>query len=110
MAREVCRKGGPRAILEVKSPHIPTWMHEARLRGYDRAKAAKESAPKTRERRRTRSRAQERGWLTREPARTLDQSRACTLARGSGGDHMSARELSDRLTSGGVARAVNSIV
>jgi hypothetical protein len=25
-------------------------MHEARLRGYDRAKAAKESAPKTRRR------------------------------------------------------------
>jgi hypothetical protein len=46
----ICRKGRPRAILEVKSPHIPTWMHEARLRGYDRAKAAKESAPKTRRR------------------------------------------------------------
>ena len=36
----ICRKGGPRAILEVKSPHIPMWMHEARLRGYDREKAA----------------------------------------------------------------------
>jgi hypothetical protein len=36
----ICRKGGPHAILEVKSPHIPTWMHEARLRGYDREKAA----------------------------------------------------------------------
>jgi hypothetical protein len=35
----ICRKGGPRAILEVKSPHIPMWMHEARLRGYDREKA-----------------------------------------------------------------------
>ena len=37
----ICRKGDPHAILEVKSPHIPTWMHEARLRGYDREKAAK---------------------------------------------------------------------
>jgi hypothetical protein len=36
----ICRKGDPRAILEVKSPHIPTWMHEARLRRYDREKAA----------------------------------------------------------------------
>ena len=36
----ICRKGGPRAILEVRSPHIPEWMHEARLRGYDREKAA----------------------------------------------------------------------
>jgi hypothetical protein len=34
------RQGKPRALLEVKSPYIPTWMHEARLRGYDRAKAA----------------------------------------------------------------------
>ena len=36
------RQGKPRAVLEVKSPHIPTWMYEARLRGYDRAKADKE--------------------------------------------------------------------
>jgi hypothetical protein len=32
------RKGTPRAILEVKSPHIPTVIYEARLRGYDEAK------------------------------------------------------------------------
>jgi hypothetical protein len=32
------RKGTPRAILEVKSSHIPTEIHEARLRGYDEAK------------------------------------------------------------------------
>jgi len=37
----ICRKGGPRAIIEVKSAHIPTWMYEARLRGYDLEKAAK---------------------------------------------------------------------
>jgi hypothetical protein len=41
VAAQICRKGGPRAILEVKSPHIPMWMYEARLRGYDRKKAAK---------------------------------------------------------------------
>jgi hypothetical protein len=28
----------PRAILEIKSPHIPTAIYEARLRGYDEAK------------------------------------------------------------------------
>jgi hypothetical protein len=33
------RKGTPRAILEVKSPHIPAAIYEARLRGYDEAKA-----------------------------------------------------------------------
>jgi hypothetical protein len=32
------RKGTPRAILEVKSPRIPTAIYEARLRGYDGAK------------------------------------------------------------------------
>jgi hypothetical protein len=32
------RKGTPRAILEVKSPHIPPEIYEARLRGYDEAK------------------------------------------------------------------------
>jgi hypothetical protein len=32
------RKGTPRAILEVKGSHIPTEIHEARLRGYDEAK------------------------------------------------------------------------
>jgi hypothetical protein len=31
------RQGKPRALLEVKSPNIPTAIHEARLRGYDRA-------------------------------------------------------------------------
>jgi hypothetical protein len=40
------RQGKPRAILEVKSPHISTAIHEARLRGYD---AAKERAAKRRE-------------------------------------------------------------
>ena len=36
------RQGKPRAILEVKSPYILTAIYEARLRGYDRAKVAKE--------------------------------------------------------------------
>ena len=36
------RQGKPRAVLEVKSPNIPTAIYEARLRGYDRAKAHKE--------------------------------------------------------------------
>ena len=36
------RQGKPRAVLEVKSPDIPTAINEARLRGYDRAKAANE--------------------------------------------------------------------
>jgi hypothetical protein len=31
------RQGKPRALLEVKSPNIPTAIYEARLRGYDRA-------------------------------------------------------------------------
>jgi hypothetical protein len=31
------RQGKPRALLEVKSPDIPTAIYEARLRGYDRA-------------------------------------------------------------------------
>ena len=35
------RQGKPRAVLEVKSPSLPTAMYEARLRGYDRAKADK---------------------------------------------------------------------
>jgi hypothetical protein len=39
-------QGKPRAILEVKSPYILTAIYEARLRGYDRAKAATESAPR----------------------------------------------------------------
>jgi hypothetical protein len=37
------RKGKPRALLEVKSPDIPTAVYEARLRGYDRAKTAHET-------------------------------------------------------------------
>jgi hypothetical protein len=37
------RWGKPRALLEVKSPSIPTAMYEARLRGYDRAAQAKRS-------------------------------------------------------------------
>jgi hypothetical protein len=36
------RQGKPRAVLEVKSPNIPTAIFEARLRGYDQAKTAKE--------------------------------------------------------------------
>jgi hypothetical protein len=36
------RQGKPRAVLEVKCPNIPTAIYEARLRGYDRAKTAKE--------------------------------------------------------------------
>ena len=40
------RKGTPRAILEVKSPHIPAAIYEARLRGFDEAKTAKESTPR----------------------------------------------------------------
>jgi hypothetical protein len=36
------RQGKPRALLEVKSPNIPTAIYEAPLRGYDRAKTAKE--------------------------------------------------------------------
>ena len=35
------RQGKPRAVLEVEAA-IPTAMYEARLRGYDRAKADKE--------------------------------------------------------------------
>jgi hypothetical protein len=42
------RKGKPRALLEVKSPNIPTAIYEARLRGYDRAKTAKEPTSKVR--------------------------------------------------------------
>jgi hypothetical protein len=37
----VFRQGKPRALLEVRSPDIPTAIYEARLRGYDRAHAAK---------------------------------------------------------------------
>ena len=33
------RQGKPRAVLEVKRPDILTTIYEARLRGYDRAKA-----------------------------------------------------------------------
>jgi hypothetical protein len=35
-------QGKPRALLEVKSPDILPEIYEARLRGYDRAKAAKD--------------------------------------------------------------------
>ena len=38
------RKGTPRAILEVKSPHIPTAIYEARLRGSTRPKSVAPSA------------------------------------------------------------------
>ena len=40
------RQGKPRALLEVKSPEILTAVYEARLRGYDQAKAAKERLPR----------------------------------------------------------------
>jgi hypothetical protein len=40
------REGKPRAVLEVKSPDISTAIYEARLEGYDRAKASQESASK----------------------------------------------------------------
>ena len=49
------RKGTPRAILEVKSSHIPTEIYEARLRGYDEAKE-RSAVSKTREK---------GGWLAR---------------------------------------------
>jgi hypothetical protein len=39
------RQGRPRAVLEVKSAQISIATHEARLRGYDEAKAAEESRP-----------------------------------------------------------------
>ena len=42
------RQGKPRAALEVKSADTPLAFHDARLRGYDRAKAATESARKRR--------------------------------------------------------------
>jgi hypothetical protein len=53
------RQGKPRAVLEVKSADTPLAVHDARLRGYDRAKAAAESAPKTR--RRTKAERREKG-------------------------------------------------
>lgn len=53
------RQGKPRAILEVKSSHIPTAIYEARLRGFDQAEATKESAPRTR--RWTKAKRGERG-------------------------------------------------
>jgi hypothetical protein len=43
------RQGKPRTLLEVKSPDISTAVYEARLRGYDRAKAAKERPSQVRE-------------------------------------------------------------
>ena len=45
----VFREGKPRAVLEVKSPDISTLIYEARLRGYDRAKAAKERPSRARD-------------------------------------------------------------
>jgi len=41
------RRGKPRAVLEVKSADTSLAFHEARLRGYDRAKAAAESAKRS---------------------------------------------------------------
>jgi hypothetical protein len=41
------RQGKPRALLEVKSPNIPTAVYEARLLGYDRA-SSKEPTSKVR--------------------------------------------------------------
>jgi hypothetical protein len=46
------RQGKPRAVLEVRSPDIPTAVYEARLRGYDEAKersAASKTQAKNRE-------------------------------------------------------------
>jgi hypothetical protein len=45
------RQGKPRAILEVKSPHIPTAIYEARLRGYDAAKERSSSKTKAKDKR-----------------------------------------------------------
>ena len=36
------REGKPREVLEVKRPQISKMIYEARLRGYDRARTAKE--------------------------------------------------------------------
>ena len=41
------RQGKPRALLEVKSPNIPTAIYEARVRGYDAA-SSKEPTSKVR--------------------------------------------------------------
>jgi hypothetical protein len=41
------RRGKPRAVLEVKSAEITLAFHDARLRGYDRAKVAAESAKRS---------------------------------------------------------------
>jgi hypothetical protein len=41
-------EGKPRAVLEVKSPDISTAIYEARLRGYDRAMAAKKGRSEVR--------------------------------------------------------------
>jgi hypothetical protein len=45
------RQGKPRAILEVKSPDIPTPVYEARLRGYDEAAKAASRKPKAKAKR-----------------------------------------------------------
>jgi hypothetical protein len=42
------RQGKPRALLEVKSPDVPTAIYEARLRGYDRAAAKAKAKDKER--------------------------------------------------------------
>jgi hypothetical protein len=44
----IFQEGKPRAVLEVKSPNISTAIYEARLRGYDWAKAAKEGPSQVR--------------------------------------------------------------
>lgn len=44
----IFREGKPRAVLEVKSPNISTAIYEARLRGYDQAKIAKEGPSQVR--------------------------------------------------------------
>jgi hypothetical protein len=48
------RRGKPRAALEVKSADTSLAVHDARLRGYDRAKAAAEK-------RRTKAERSEKG-------------------------------------------------
>jgi len=42
LGARVFRQGEPRSLLELRSSDIPTATFEARLRGYYRAKAAKE--------------------------------------------------------------------
>jgi hypothetical protein len=51
------RQGKPRAVLEVRSPDIPTAIYEARLRGCDAAKE-RSAASKTRAKKREKGEAE----------------------------------------------------